>query len=181
MNLLEPPSARCWGPWSYREERHHSSWPYTYEKLSQSIQEPWDHIILTLGGENASVVARARLGSHRRVACRSPSLWRDVDFGSKRRKKRLALEAQEIERGQIGFSSRIMACIYSLGEAMIDLLRVMQSESFMEMDRCSKDQGDDSRRVRKWDGWYSKFIAFHNHGQLGSQRFVRKKITPKTN
>jgi hypothetical protein len=34
--------------------------------------------ILTLGGENASVVAWARRGSRRRVACRSPSLWEEM-------------------------------------------------------------------------------------------------------
>jgi hypothetical protein len=45
-----------------------------------------------------------------------------------------------------------MARIYSPGDAMVDLLGVMQSESVMETDRRSKDRGDSSRRVREHDG-----------------------------
>ena len=82
----------------------------------------------------------------------SISMRKDSDFGSKRRKKRFALETQEIERGQIGFPSTTMAHIYSPGDAMVDLLGVMQSELVMEIDHHSEDRGDSSRRVRKRDG-----------------------------
>jgi hypothetical protein len=53
---------------------------------------------------------------------------RDGDFGSKIRKKWFALEAQGAERGWVGFSSTTMACIYSLGDAMVDLPKVMRSD-----------------------------------------------------
>ena len=64
---------------------------------------------------------------------------KDSDFGSKRRKKWFALEAQGIKRGQISFSSTTMARIYSPKDAMVDLLGVLRSESVMEIDHPFED------------------------------------------
>ena len=52
------------------------------------------------------------------------------------------MEAQEIKRGQIDFSFTTMARIYGLGEATVDLLRDMRSESVIETGHRSKDRGD---------------------------------------
>jgi hypothetical protein len=73
---------------------------------------------------------------------------------------------KKIEMGQIGFSPTTMASIYSPEDATVDLLRVMRSESVMETDRHSADK----ETVRREPGnmMDSKFIAFHNHGYLGS-------------
>ena len=79
----------------------------------------------------------------------SISMRRDGDFGSEDERSGLHWRHEKIEVKQIGFLSANMGRIYSPEGAMIDLLGVMQSESAMETNHRSKDQGDDLQRIRK--------------------------------
>jgi hypothetical protein len=65
----------------------------------------------------------------------SISLRKDDNFGSKDERN----DSQAIKRRHIGFLSRTMAHIYNPIDATVDLLGIMQLESVMEIEHCSKD------------------------------------------
>ena len=78
---------------------------------------------------------------------------------------------------QIGVLSMAMAHIYNLEGTTIDLLDAAQSESVMERNRHSKNQGDSLQKFRRRNRF--KFIAFHDYDTSDPGGLLQKWLHPK--
>ena len=64
---------------------------------------------------------------------------------------------------------------------MVDLPKVMRSDQLWKRIVIPKIEETVHKKIGSATDEIQKFIAFHNYGHPGSQRFVTRRITPGTN